>query len=99
MKKVLKSKKSVEIRELTALDDVLSYHLMGKSFDTENVLPSAMTHRYVSVVLSLVKVDEEDVQPPRSLEDAYQTLAQFSKKEWSEVLDLFDEVNGEDLGE
>lgn len=93
MEKVLKSGKKVEMKELTALEEVLSYHLMGKSFDAENSIPTAILHRSVSIVLSLVKIDGEEVVTPATLDQVYAILAKFSKKDFDELAAVYRELN------
>lgn len=97
--KTLKSGKVVEIRVLSALDEVLGYQLMGKGYDEKNQLGSAVLHRCVMALLSIDKIDGEDFAPPSTLEDVFKKLAEFPKPDWKEVMDLYSAVNEQDLGE
>lgn len=95
----LKSGKVVEIKELTALEEILSYQLMGKEFDDKNVIGSAMLHKSVSTVLSLVSIDGVPVDPPKDMNEVYHMLNNFSAKEWKEVMVEYDKLNAVDPGE
>lgn len=97
--KILKSGRVVEIKVLSALDEVLGYQLMGKGYDEKNQLGSAVLHRCVMALLSIESVDGVEFVPPATLEDAFKKLATFPKPEWKEIMDLYAEVNEQDMGE
>lgn len=89
----LKSGKKVVVRELSALEDVLSFRMIGPDFDQNNQFGGGVTVRSVQIALSLVSVDGEDVKPLRKLEEVFEFMTRFSKKEWSAVTEAFSELN------
>lgn len=102
MEHVLRTGKKIVVKELTALEEVFSYQLMGKDFDPDNVVQSALLHRSVQTVLSIAEIDGEKMLTPSSMDQVYATLGKFSAREWKEILVVFDEVNGfgpDELGE
>lgn len=92
---VLKNGRKVSISELSALEDVMTYHLGGDKIDIDkNAISSAMLLRSISVALSLKSVDEVELKIPESIDDVYKLLHSFTKKEWSEIQKYHDELNG-----
>lgn len=99
MEKVLSSGKKVECKELTALEEVLAYQFAGKGYDEKNVVGSAVLIRSVMAALSVVSVDGEAIERIKSLDEVYAMMANFKRKEWAEVMDLYEQLNEVDLGE
>lgn len=91
----LPSGKSVVVKELSALEDVLSYRMLGSEFDEKNQFGSGVTIRSIQVALSVVSVDGVDVKPMRKLEDVFEFMARFSKRDWSAVSMEFSKLNEE----
>jgi hypothetical protein len=97
--KTLCTGKKVVVNELSALEEVLAYQLLGKSYDEKNMIGTATLQRSLLTLLSIGSVDGVDYVPPKSLEDAFTKLKDFSKKEWNEIQALYSEVNDVDMGE
>lgn len=95
----LKSGRTIEIKTLSALDEVLGYQLLGKGYDEKNQLGNAVLHRCVMALLAIDKLDGEDFMPPQDLNEALKKLATFPKQEWKEIMELYTAVNEVDLGE
>lgn len=93
---VLKSGKKLVIRELSALEDTLAYRMVGPEFDGNNHFAGGVTVRSIQIALSIVKVDDKDVAPLRKLEDIFEFMAKFSKKEWSKVTEAYMDLNEAD---
>jgi hypothetical protein len=96
----LKSGKKVVVKELTALEDVLSFRMVGPDFDQNNQFGGGVTIRSIQIALSVVSVDDVEVKPLRKIEDVFEFMTRFTKKEWSAVTQAFSELNeAEDEGE
>lgn len=95
MEKVLKTGRKIEMKELSALEEILAYQLLGENFDPDKVVASVILQRSVCAVLCMESVDDKPVVTPAKLEDVYSVLAKFKKREWDEVMDLYDAVNGD----
>jgi hypothetical protein len=97
---VFKSGKKVVVRELSALEDVLSFRMVGPDFDQNNQFGSGVTVRSVQIALSVSSVDDVECKPMRKLEDVFEFMTKFSKKEWMSITEVFSELNeAEDEGE
>lgn len=96
----LKSGKKVVVRELSALEDVLSFRMVGSDFDQNNQFGGGVTVRSVQIALSVVSVDGKDCKPLRKLEEVFEFMAGWSKKEWFLIAETFSELNeADDEGE
>lgn len=96
----LKSGKKIIVRELSALEDVLSFRMIGPDFDQNNQFGGGVTVRSIQIALSIVKIDGEEIKPLRKLEEVFEFMTRFSKKEWMSVTDAFSELNeADDEGE
>lgn len=89
----LKSGKKVTVRELSALEDTLAYRMVGPEFDKENHFAGGVTVRSIQIALSVVKVEDKDVAPMRKLEDIFEFMAKFSKKDWAKVTEAYMDLN------
>lgn len=90
---LLASGKKVVVRELSALEDVLSFRMVGPDFDEKNQFGGGVTVRSVQIALSVASLDDVEVKPMRKLEDVFQFMAKFSKKDWQKITDAFSELN------
>ena len=99
MEATLKNGKKVVVRELSALDEVMVYNLVGQNYDEKNVLGAGVLQRYASALLSVVSVDDVQLDMPKTVEDVLKGLKQFSKRDWQEVLELSDKLNSFEPGE
>lgn len=96
----LKSGKKVVVRELSALEDVLSFRMVGPDFDQNNQFGGGVTVRSIQIALSVVSVDGKDCKPLRKLEEVFEFMTQFSKREWLSVTEAFASLNeADDEGE
>lgn len=96
----LRSGKKVAVRELSALEDTLAFRMVGPDFDEENKFGSGVTVRAVQVALSVTEVDGKDVSSMRKLDDVFEFMAQFGKKDWAKITDAYFEMNeADDEGE
>jgi hypothetical protein len=96
----LKTGKEVVVRELSALEDVLSFRMVGPDFDQNNQFGGGVTVRSIQIALSVQSVDGEEVKPLRKIEDVFEFMTRFTKKEWTQVSEGFSELNeADDEGE
>lgn len=96
----LKSGKEVVIRELSALEDVLSFRMVGPDFDQNNQFGGGVTVRSIQIALAVVSVNGEEVKPLRKLDEVFEFMTRFTKKEWAQVMEAFSELNeADDEGE
>lgn len=96
----LKNGKKVTIKELSALEDVMSYRMVGPDFDQDNKFGGGVTVRSIQVAMSVEKIDGEDVKPFRKIEDVFEFMSKFSKKEWAVITGAYFEMNeADDEGE
>lgn len=96
----LKSGKKVVVRELSALEDVLSFRMVGSDFDQNNQFGGGVTVRSVQIALSVVSVDGKEMKPLRKLEEVFEFMSQFSKREWFAITETFSDLNeADDEGE
>jgi hypothetical protein len=91
----LPSGKKVVVKELSALEDVLSYRMLGSDFDEKNQFGSGVTVRSIQVALAVVSIDDVEVKPMRKLEDVFEFMARFSKRDWTAVMLEFAKLNEE----
>jgi hypothetical protein len=92
---VLPSGKKAVVKELSALEDVLSYRMLGSDFDEKNQFGSGVTVRSIQIALSVVSVDGVEIKPLRKLEDVFEFMARFSKRDWNAVSTEFVKLNEE----
>lgn len=96
----LKSGRKVVVKELSALEDVLSFRMVGPDFDQNNQFGGGVTVRSIQIALSVVSVDDVDTKPLRKVEDVFEFMTKFTKKEWGAITQAFTELNeAEDEGE
>lgn len=96
----LKSGKKIVVKELTALEDVLSFRMVGPDFDQNNQFGGGVTVRSIQIALSVVSVDGVETKPLRKIEDVFEFMTKFTKKEWSAVTQAFSDLNeADDEGE
>jgi len=89
----LKSGKKIVVRELSALEDVLSFRMVGPDFDQNNQFGGGVTVRSAQIALSVLKIDGEEAKPLRKLEEVFEFMTRFSKKEWAAITEAFSELN------
>lgn len=94
---LLASGKKVVIRELSALEDVLSFRMVGPDFDEKNQFGGGVTVRSVQIALSVLSVNDVEVKPMRKLEDVFQFMAMFSKRDWQKITEVFSELNEDEV--
>lgn len=92
----LKNGKKLVIRELSALEDVLSFRMIGPDFDQNNQFGGGVTVRSVQIALSVLKIEGEDTKPLRKLEEVFDFMTRFTKKEWAAITEVFSELNEAD---
>lgn len=92
----LKNGKKLVIRELSALEDVLSFRMIGPDFDQNNQFGGGVTVRSVQIALSVLKIEGEDAKPLRKLEEVFDFMTRFTKKEWAAITEVFSELNEAD---
>jgi hypothetical protein len=96
----LKSGKKVVVKELTALEDVLSFRMVGPDFDQNNQFGGGVTVRSIQIALAVVSVDGVEAKPLRKIEDVFEFMTKFTKKEWNAITQAFSELNeADDEGE
>jgi hypothetical protein len=96
----LRGGKKVVVRELSALEDVLSFRMVGPDFDQNNQFGGGVTVRSIQIALSVVSIDGKECKPLRKLEEVFEFMTQFSKREWLAISDAFSELNeADDEGE
>jgi hypothetical protein len=96
----LKSGRKFVVRELSALEDVLSFRMVGPDFDQNNQFGGGVTVRSIQISLSVVSVDGKEPKPLRKLEEVFEFMSQFTKREWLAVAEAYSELNeAEDEGE
>lgn len=99
LEETLKSGKKVALKEITALEEVLAYQILGKAYDEKNMVGTAALHRSVLTLLSIEKIDDVDFVPPKDLPEAFAKLKTFGKRDWAEIGTLYSKLNDVDMGE
>lgn len=96
----LKSGKVVLLKELSALEDVLSFRMVGPDFDQNNQFGGGVTIRSIQIALSILSIDGVEPKPLRKLEEIFEFMTKFTKKEWTAIAEAFSELNeADDEGE
>jgi len=96
LEKTLKDGTKIVMKELSALEEMLAIEIISKDIDESNDIKNGMQHRFVSCLLSIVKVDDEDFIGPTNLEEAYALLANLPSRKWKQILEVHDEVNSDE---
>ena len=86
--------RTVVLRELTGADEMLAIRLLSKEFRKGEEEAAQMQQAGLLMALSVVRIDEENVGAPRTLEDAVGLLAKFKFRELAKLRKAFVELNG-----
>lgn len=93
--RTLKSGRTVVVKEISALEDIMAYQLISKDIDKDNLVASGVLHRSVLTLLSIVTVNGTPPTIPATIDDVYIALAGYKKREWDEISELYNEANDE----
>jgi hypothetical protein len=93
----LKSGTKVVVKELSALEEVLAYQLVDKKSSEADSIGSIVLHTYVTVALSIASIDGEALKPLTTIDDVYQVLGMFGKREWNALVEEVNKLGEEDL--
>lgn len=86
----------VTIRELTGADEMLSLKLCSKemSLNEKEIGAAIMQQQNVLIVLSILKIDDEPISPPQSMQAALEFMAKLKMKDWNKIKTVYNELNG-----
>ena len=96
----LKDGRKVVVKELSALEDVMSYRMVGPDFDQDNKFGGGVTVRSIQVAMSVASVDGKELKTFMKIEEVFEFMTKFSKKEWALITDAYFDMNeADDEGE
>ena len=86
----------VELRELLGSDEMIVAGQLGDVFEANG--SGAIIFQNCLIARTIVKVNEQPVQPLRKYEDVRDFLSGFKAKDYLKIKRLFDKVNGDSEG-